>query len=198
MSDRSLIWQQFKAGSWSAYTEIYDGHFTQLYNYGHKFTKDTDLIEDCIQDLFTKLWQRRDGLGEPASVKNYLYKAFRNTIISKIQALPDVDLLSDEYAFTYEISREASLAEQENHAEIQGRIKALVDQLPARQREIIFLRFYEDMSYEEIADVMEISVTSAYKLLYKAVDRMQLLMHLPKTAILLLMMQDNFRHHSIF
>jgi RNA polymerase sigma factor (sigma-70 family) len=52
----------------------------------------------------------------------------------------------------------------------------VINTLPPRQKEIIFLRFYEGLSYDEIADIMSISINSAYKLLYKALENLQQIM----------------------
>ena len=56
---------------------------------------------------------------------------------------------------------------------LQQTVGDVLNKLPARQQEIIFLRFYEGLSYEEIADVMGIQLSSTYKLLYKALENLQ-------------------------
>src|SRR5688572_18364841 len=66
-----LLWKSFKSGDWEAYTSLYHAYYRSLNNYGHKFTRDLNLIEDAIHDLFVTLWTNRDNLGNPISVKNY-------------------------------------------------------------------------------------------------------------------------------
>ena len=73
----------------------------------------------------------------------------------------------------------------EEEQELQKKIKFHVKALPARQQEIIYLRFYEGLGYDEIADIMEINISSAYKLIYKAFDNLQDVLKTSKLAIVL-------------
>jgi RNA polymerase sigma factor (sigma-70 family) len=169
------IWLSFKQGDWSAYTTIYNGFYKLLNNYGYKFTRDTDVIEDAIQDLFVKLWNNKTSLGAPASVKNYLFKSLRSILFRKLKSNSRFMNLSegDDYAFSFEISYDHQLIVEEEQRELQQTIQKVLSQLPARQREIVYLRFYEGLSYEEIAEVMSIHINSVYKLWYKVLDNLQ-------------------------
>lgn len=173
--DNVAIWLAFKEGSWDAYTRLYNDHFKVLNNYGYKFTRDVNIIEDAIHDLFIKLWTNRATLGNPASIKNYLYKSLRGIIFRKIQGQSRFVGLESEtdYNFSFEISFDHQIIANEEERELQHKIKTVVKTLPARQQEIIYLRFYEGLGYEEISDIMEININSTYKLLYKAFNNLQ-------------------------
>ncbi|SEP14205.1 RNA polymerase sigma factor [Mucilaginibacter sp. OK283] len=173
--DNVATWLAFKEGSWDAYTQLYNNYFKVLNNYGYKFTRDVNIIEDAIHDLFIKLWTNRAGLGNPVSVKNYLYKSLRGIIFRKMQGQSRfVDLESEtDYNFSFEISFDHQIIANEEERELQHKIKTVVKTLPARQQEIIYLRFYEGLGYEEISDIMEININSTYKLLYKAFNNLQ-------------------------
>jgi RNA polymerase sigma factor (sigma-70 family) len=175
MSERSHIaWNSFKEGNWIAYTQLYDNHYRALYNYGYKFTKDVTLIEDAIHDLFVKLWTNRSTLGNPTSVRNYLYKALRNILFRKIKAQTRYSALEDDdYDYTFQVSWDHQLIEDEEEKILKNRIKDILDKLPARQKEIVYLRFYEGLSYEEVAEVMTIDIHSVYKLWYKAMETLK-------------------------
>lgn len=174
-NDNTATWLAFKEGSWDAYTRLYNDHFKMLNNYGYKFTRDVNIIEDAVHDLFIKLWTNRATLGNPASVKNYLYKSLRGVIFRKMQiASRFVDLEGEnDYNFSFEISFDHQMIAGEEERELQLKIKSVIKTLPARQQEIIFLRFYEGLNYEEIADIMGININSTYKLLYKAFNNLQ-------------------------
>jgi len=73
-------WNSFKQGDWDAYAKLYNRYYSSLNNYGYKFTRDVSLIEDTIHDLFVKLWNSKANLGNPESVKNYLYKSMRGIL----------------------------------------------------------------------------------------------------------------------
>ena len=165
-------WDAFKKGDWNAYTALYNEHFGLLNNYGYKFTRDASLIEDSVHDLFVRLWATRQNLGDPVSVKNYLFKSLRHILLRKIKktTLFSERLDQDYYAFQVSYSHPPFAIEDR---ELQQQVRCIIDGLPARQQEIIYLRFYEGLSYDEIADIMSISINSTYKLLYKALDNLQ-------------------------
>ncbi|HTJ49352.1 MAG TPA: sigma-70 family RNA polymerase sigma factor [Cyclobacteriaceae bacterium] len=170
----SILWNSFKKGDWEAYTSLYHIYYSLLNNYGYKFTKDVDLIEDTIHDLFVRLWTNRDNLGNPISVKNYLFKSLRNILFRKIKTQSRFfNLQEDDESIPFEISFDSQLILSEDEKELQQVIKNVLNKLPARQQEVIFLRFYDGLSYEEIADIMGINVNSTYKLLYKALENLK-------------------------
>ena len=170
----SILWNSFKKGDWEAYTSLYHLYYGPLNNYGHKFTKDVDLIEDTIHDLFVRLWTNRSNLGDPISVKNYLFKSMRNVLFRKIKTQSRFfNLPEDDESVPFEISFDSQLILNEEEQQRQKIIKDVLNKLPARQQEIIFLRFYDGLSYEEIADIMGINVNSTYKLLYKALESLK-------------------------
>jgi len=185
--DNTAIWLAFKEGDWEAYTKLYNGYFKMLNNYGYKFTRDVNIIEDAVHDLFIKLWTNKAALGNPISVKNYLYKSLRNIIFRKLQTQSRFVDLEDkpDYNFSFEISFDQQIIANEEERELQFKLKSVIKDLPARQQEIIFLRFYEGLGYEEIADIMEINTSSAYKLIYKAFNNLQAALKTSKLVIFL-------------
>ena len=173
------VWNSFKNGDWISYSQLYDDHYRALNNYGYKFTKDVSLIEDAIHDLFVKLWTNRSTLGNtPPSVRNYLYKALRNILFRKIKAQSRFSSLENsDYDYTFEVSCDNLLIEDEEEKLLRNTIKDILEKLPARQKEIVYLRFYEGLSYEEVAEVMAIDIHSVYKLWYKAMEGLKDSMH---------------------
>src|SRR5258706_15562895 len=106
-------WGAFKKGDWNAYTALYNEHFGLLNNYGYKFTRDASLIEDSVHDLFVRLWATRQNLGDPVSVKNYLFKSLRHILLRKIKktTLFSERLDQDYYAFQVSYSHPPSAIE---------------------------------------------------------------------------------------
>lgn len=185
--DNNATWLSFKEGDWGAYTKLYNDYFKMLNNYGYKFTRDVNIIEDAVHDLFIKLWTNRGTLGNPVSVKNYLYKSLRNIIFRKMQSQSRFVDLEDnpDYNFSFEISFDHQIIANEEERELHLKLKTVIKNLPARQQEIIYLRFYEGLGYDAIADIMEINTNSAYKLLYKAFNNLQAALKTTKLVIFL-------------
>lgn len=170
------LWKQFRRGDKEAFALLYESYFKRLYNYGRKFTADTEVIKDCIQDLFTKLWKNKNTLGETTCVKNYLFCSFRRILIEKInQHKKDIsgENIYDSYTFEISFPYESLLIAYQADAERKEEFARAIRALSSRQREAIFLKFYEGISYEEVASIMSINTKSLYKLIAKAIHTLR-------------------------
>lgn len=170
------LWSEFLKGNEDAFKQIYQFYASALMRYGFKFTQDEEIIADTVQDLFVKLWKNRKTIKETASVKNYLYKSYRRILVeklhfsSKVIAFPITDEIIQ---FNFELGHDHVLMRKERQAELQSALEKALSQMSNRQREMIYLKFYEDMSHEEIADTLGITVKGSYKLLYRALDSLR-------------------------
>lgn len=165
------LWVSFKQGDKEVYALLYQTYFARLYNYGLKFTKDKDLVEDAIHDLFVKLWQHRQNLGVPISITNYLFKSLRGLLINKLTRGSDSRRHAASLSgYCFEVVPSAESDFIRNHAALErkAQVAKALDSLTARQREAIFLRFYEGLSYDEVADVMAVTVKAVYKIVARA------------------------------
>ncbi|MEY4541249.1 MAG: hypothetical protein RLZZ306_3006 [Bacteroidota bacterium] len=174
--DETENWNAFRGGDRYSFSLIYEKYFNGLYNYGGKFSRDTEFVEDCIQDLFVKLWQNRENLSETQSVKNYLYKSLRNTIYSRLNKVVNLDIDDDsisELDFNLEISHEAFMIESEHSQQMKIKLEKALDNLTNRQREAVFLRFFEELTYEEVARLMQITIKALYKIIARALENLR-------------------------
>lgn len=191
------LWDAYRKGDESSFRQIYDHYYDALLNYGLKFTDNIEIAEDSIQDLFIKLWTNRKKINTTGSVKNYLYKSFRRVIISKLQKANLTVPLSvedDQIAFDFELSHDHVLMEKEHLKEMQAELQKALLTMTSRQREIIFLRFYEDLSYDQIAELLDITTKGAYKLVYRALDKLRENMT-GLTFTMLLLLLKNVRYN---
>lgn len=187
MREDNVIWDAFRYGDESSLKVIFDQYYTPLFNYGHKFSQDDHLIEDALQDLFVKLWKNRNSIKETESVKNYLYKSFRRVLLRKLdvqQRKYNFTVLEQGLDWSQELGYDQTLISRERLEKIRRNLALALEKMSPRQREIIHLRYYEEMEYEEIAELMQLSVSSTYKLVYKAIDTLR--NHLSRTDLLLL------------
>lgn len=169
------VWNAFLQGNEHAYALIYQNYFSRLYSYGKRFTSDEGLVEDAIQLLFTQLWKNRTNLNPTASVQNYLYKAFRRKVLRLLQKKEnrmEAPLLENTHLKT-SLSPELQLIQEHDLQEMKDQLKAAFQQLTDGQREAIYLKYYEKLSNDEIAQIMEVDVTSIYNLVYKGIRRLK-------------------------
>ena len=173
--DDLTLWKAFKSGDEKAFMTIFDRSTKPMYNYGCKVIGDGELVKDAIQELFIEVWQNRSRLGDTDSIKFYLFKSLRRKLI-RLKAK------SEKYHFgnlSVELNEDASpsheflLISEQIELEKKERVTSLLKTLTKRQHEAIFLRYFEELSCDQIAAVMELSKQAVYNLLHHALDQLK-------------------------
>ncbi|MGB3780565.1 MAG: sigma-70 family RNA polymerase sigma factor [Tunicatimonas sp.] len=174
--DDQQLWQDFKQGKRSAYATVYHEQVRVLFAYGMKVVNDRDLVKDSIQDLFYYLWEHRSGLGDTDNIRRYLFTALRRNLVSQAAEQLSVQSISQVTGTRVQEtspSYESQWIEQQTSEAHQQKLQAALYRLPKRQREAVFLKYYQDMSTDEMAAVMDINRRAVYKLLTKAIRNLQ-------------------------
>lgn len=166
--DDAALWDLFRGGDESAYTKLMKAYSKTLFNYGFRICQDKDFLKDCIQDVFLELWNRRLKISSTPAVKYYLFKALRLRIFREQAKWNQGEPLDDNYGFVVEFNIETKMITDLETLELSARIQQVLNALPNRQREIIYLRFYEGLDFDNISQIMEISKQSVHNLLQKA------------------------------
>lgn len=167
------IWGNLKAGDKKALSYIYTRYFDGLYNYGTRITKDASLAEDCIQDMFIELWDKRETLSNVRNLRSYLYRSLRRKILYKLSAKARQTAREDLSCFEIELSDKTHFLNQQVDIEIRKRLASLVGMLTPKQKEAIFLIYYDGLSYEETASVMSLKTKTVYNLIHLAVSKLR-------------------------
>ena len=174
--DDSTLWLSFKKGNDLAFSILYNKHVHRLYTYGMHFCRDKNLVLDSLQELFTLLWERREKLSQVTSVNYYLFKSFRRLLMNRLTvgrkfliSLNDRDGARFDFAPSYE----EALIEEEGEIERNKAVRNSLNMLTKRQREAIYLKFFSQLSYHEVAAIMDLHVDSVYNLISKAIDTLR-------------------------
>ncbi|MEP6595733.1 MAG: sigma-70 family RNA polymerase sigma factor [Ginsengibacter sp.] len=170
------IWEACKKGDKFSYAIIYRVYFPKLYNYGKKFTDNVEQIEDCIQDIFTNFWFNRQKLLHVKEIQTYLFISFRNNllkILSRTKNHSSIDTSSEMYGFKTDLSIDHIMISTEEMYEQRINFENVIKKLTPRQREAIFFKFYENMSYENISIILGITTKGAYKLIARAITELR-------------------------
>lgn len=170
--DASLI-AQIRSGDYDSFTLLYNKYIHQLTQYGLKFTPDLGAVEDCLHDVFVWLWANRQKLNIHSSVKSYLFKSVRTTMLHWLQKQHRVQAINtgDDQAYTFELqlTPETLFLHNEQQRQIRQQIETVLLTLTAKQKEVIYLRYYEGLNFEDIAQNMNLSVKACYKLMGRAI-----------------------------
>jgi RNA polymerase sigma factor (sigma-70 family) len=169
-----LWWQQAREGDTHAFSLIHRELFNGLYNYSVKLLQDRDLANDAVQELFVKIWTRRDPIGKLSKVKPYFFTALRRQILNQLRNLQLRELKISRMARPdIDFSPEEIVVKEEEYLSLQSKITELLNKLPKRQKEVIYLHYFEDMDYNQIAEIMAINYQSVLNLTQKALQKLR-------------------------
>ncbi len=158
------------------FTDLYDKTIDDLFTFGMKFTTDREMVKDCIQDVFVKLYTKKNELETIANIESYLYVSLRNRINDEFRHNSHVsDNEMDENSLkalrddseTYDMERIEE--EQKKH----NRLKEFVRCLSPRQQEIIKLYYVEQRKYDDICRIMGINYQSVRNLMHRSLLRLR-------------------------
>lgn len=134
------------------------------------------MLEDTIQELFLEIWKNRNPV--PAiSVKAYLLKALKYKLLKEMSR-SSATQFRDEFAEdgVFELGHEALLVAKQEDEERARTVLESLEQLSHRQKEIIYLKFYQNLSYDEVSSIMNINYQAARNLLYQAIKALKKIM----------------------
>jgi RNA polymerase sigma factor (sigma-70 family) len=189
-----ILWQSYRQGDKQALGQLAECYYRTLKHYGLKFMVDGSIVEDCIQELFLQLWQNRAQINETDSVKHYLLKALRHHILQSLrsQKRQTFQELDWDTSIADDFDTETLLIRQESMAILSQTIQAQLATLPAREREALYLRYYENLSIPEIAGVMEVNRQSVSNFLQKALNKLRTKWLVPLFSLICIFLQKNF------
>lgn len=169
--DEFLRWKAFKQGDRTAYAELLDHYYPLLLHYGLRLNNDRHFVKDCLHDLFVEIWNQRERLDDVRSVKAYLLLSLRQKLIKERKRLSwfrNADEISDDYTVEVQFAIETYLVQHEVQHENLKKLQHHLERLTKRQREAIYLRFYQELEYDDIARLMAINYHSAVNLVYES------------------------------
>ena len=173
-NDQHNLWDKTRQGDTAAVERIYHEYSPQLYQYGLKFSKNTQIVEDCIQELFTRILANPKGLGKTDNLRIYLLGAYRNNLFRLLNK--EKKYISEEVVeqdFEIHFSIEQKMIESEDEASKLTMLRKGLDNLSPRQKEAIYLRYTDGLEYTEIAEIMKMSIEASRNIIYRAIKSLR-------------------------
>lgn len=172
---QSAQWfEDFKNGSDSAYSKLYDAYLPLMYNYGYRLTTDMELLKDCIQEVFVKIYNKRADLGNVLNFKSYIIISLKNKLCDESRkrvhlsdlAVDELDVISPDH-----VEKNYLAAEQERTDN--AMVGRLMSFLSPRQRKAIELYYIEERKYEDICDILEMNYQSVRNLIHRGMTKLR-------------------------
>jgi len=167
-----LLWENLKNGDEKDFSHFYDNYVDFLFGMGMAYSNDRDLIKDSIHDLFVDLHKYRRKLSGNVNVKGYLIKSLKRKIQSNQKKAGKLVLKE-----TIVDSDHPNLFQESfihsNEDVLMSKLLASIDKLPSRQKEALILKYQNELSYAEIAEIMNVSIESARTLIYRTIKTLR-------------------------
>ncbi|MDR1746410.1 MAG: sigma-70 family RNA polymerase sigma factor [Tannerella sp.] len=169
-----MLWSKFLEGDDKDIEALYNEFVNPLFTFGMCFSFNEEMVKDGIQDLFAKLIYCRKRLKPVENVRIYLYSALKNILYNsykKEARYYQIDTI--EPVFYTEFTPETRLIESERLYEQKKCIARMMESITPRQREILYYRFIEELSYEEICQLMQMNYQSVRNLLHRTLQKLR-------------------------
>lgn len=169
----NILWKSFRNGDNDSFELIYKNYADILFRYGIQFTSNESLVKDAIHDVYVKLYNDRLRLKTEVNIKFYLFTCLKNHLYNLLKRelfFDKVDLEEGEYL---DPCAEEQVTVTLNQKELQHTVRKVLSMLTDRQREIIYYRYMEELSIEEIAILMDMNYQSVQNSIQRSIKKIR-------------------------
>ena len=176
--NEKVLVERLQGGDEKAFEIIFNAYFNILFSYAYNFLERPFLAEDIVEDVFFRLWERRESLEIKGSLSGYLFTSVKNACLDHTKSM---HVRKD---YEERINKKITLEENFNHSsktpidplqynELRNRVKKAIEQLPAEYKKVFKMSRYYKMTNKEIAVKLGLSSHTVGKYLKQAIDRLR-------------------------
>jgi RNA polymerase sigma-70 factor (family 1) len=156
LHNESILVQEMQDGSEQAFTTLYMHYSPLLYTNILKMVRDTDTAEEIVQELFVRIWQKRDKIGMAENFSGYMFRIAQNLVLDFYRKVQRDRSLLNKFQL---LVTEQQYSEEEDFkiSQSSGQLKKAIDQLPPQQKKVFELVKLEGHTYKKAAVILGIS-----------------------------------------
>lgn len=165
--------QLLAKGSEAAFEQVFKTHFKALHSYACTILMDEMAAEEIVQNIFLKIWERKEQLSIQSSIKAYLYRAVHNDCMNVLK--------HEKVKRAYQTATSYAMKNETDHAskkillsDLEVKLNRAMNELPEQCRAIFQMSRFEELKYQEIADRMGLSIKTIENQMGKALKLMRL------------------------
>lgn len=166
-------WNDLKNDNPQGLGHLYDAYVDKLFISAMHITTDRELAKDAIQEVFIEIWNYRKSLGEISNSRAYLTKVLGRILFKKLRKshLYVVDDIAE--TVSTDLNAEERIISFDNEMENHHRLNVAISKLSKRQKLILELSFYQSLTYEQIADKLNLNYQSVNNLAFRTFRRLR-------------------------
>jgi len=172
--NQDVLLERIKNGDRSAYAELYNTYVNKLFSYGKSLSFSDNTCMDAIQDVFCRIFTHKEDLNNIQNIHYYLLRSLKNRLLDIYNHEKAIRFDSiNEAEFLMEVSVMDTIIDTEERDRLRNRVESLLNLLTNNQKEAIYLRYMQEMEYDEIAELLNISPESTRKLVYRGILKLR-------------------------
>lgn len=156
-----------KEGDHKAFTELYERYRLQVYKHAFLFHQDYDKAQDVMQEVFVKLWQKKENIEIKSNFAGYIQSIVRHIILNQI-AHQKIAQKHYDYTEWNQVNQSNAVEDYIIEKELTEILQSKIDKLPRKMKEIFILSRQEQLSHQEISDQLKISTKTVRQQIYNA------------------------------
>lgn len=177
------LWSCMRQGNHQAFSRLYRKYFKSLYIYGLRITPRQAVVKDTIQELFLDFWSKSKNIDIPRKINIYILTSFKYKLLETVQKSASSKIVSL-HDYSEHLRQKHNHHVQENDQIDLLKINNCLDHLTTKQKEIVHLKYFENLDNREISQIVDINYQSVSNLLYRAIKKMRTAFgYQPKTKI---------------
>ena len=175
-ANHNAIWISLQAGEPEALLALYEHFYLDFMNFGMRLTGDRTLTNDCVTQMLLILWDKRCSLPPVHNLRAYLLTCLRHELFAVLRS----DTKRSKHAAaaqrllaTEERSYEEYLIELQSNRLLKEKLTKALCLLTEREKELLRLKFFQDLDYDEIAAQCGITKRTAYNIIHRALGTLR-------------------------
>lgn len=177
MTNDDILWKGLRQGNEEMFLALYKRYYHSLFFLGLREIRDAQLVRDTIQQLFLYLWEKRFSIDKAKNVRSYLITSFLRKLTNdwkKSERVNNLQVVWNNYAEDPQPNPEENLIRKDEQGHLFRLLIDHINELPSRQKELIILKFYEGLSYDEIVERTGLSHRTVYNKIHEALKKLRL------------------------
>ncbi len=149
-------------GDSDAFKRLFTTYCRNLVHFAYRYVHDVQVAENLVQDVFVRIWDKREQLDPAANIKSYLFTAVKNEALKHIRHAKVVDKNAGDILHIHQDKQRKNRADTPekklDDMEVAQAVQEAVDELPEKTRLVFSMSKYDHLTYREIAEILEISI----------------------------------------
>ena len=173
MDQENILSKQLQKGDQDALFSIMLLYYNDLFRYALKFTADPQLTKELVNQFFIHIWDNKEKFFAAETIKPYIIVSFKRFLFAHYKKNKVNKILGYGENELIELPYEAYIISLERQDNVRNALSQALNKLPKRQKQLVQLRFYEQLTYEEISKKTSLTIRTIYNKLHEALKRLR-------------------------